>query len=279
MNNKLIAFALGVSLAFIGVQPAAGVDFQPWFGKNPADLVWKQGDFDYVGLQPAEAPASNAQPLAISPEDMWRLLASVQLKDSSGKMTALFSQSEAAWLAPALSQALGKANAQQDVVFFSSDRRGLALLSPRLAVTARAFSSQGTVNLIVGTGRLNFFDLYRGGGVMPPFSYGSRTKPAPTDLQAEGASYPGGAERRDWIAWQVAEAGTVKKAADTPAAPRAAPVEGAAPAERAAPGVQRDDRFYDEQEQRLRRLQRLRDQGLITEQEYQEKRKEILRDL
>ncbi len=53
-----------------------------------------------------------------------------------------------------------------------------------------------------------------------------------------------------------------------PVAPAAAPP--------AAPAVPRGAAFYEEQEQRLRTLKRLRDNGLISEDEYQAKRREIL---
>ncbi|MFN3295254.1 SHOCT domain-containing protein, partial [Caldimonas sp.] len=55
----------------------------------------------------------------------------------------------------------------------------------------------------------------------------------------------------------------------------AVPAVAPGPAAAAAP-ARRDERFYEEQEQRLRGLQRLRDQGLITDEEFQRKRREIL---
>ena len=56
----------------------------------------------------------------------------------------------------------------------------------------------------------------------------------------------------------------------SPAATTAAPPAGTAP---------RDSRFFDEQEQRLSTLKRLHDRGLITDDEYQQKRREILQAL
>jgi ABC-type phosphonate transport system ATPase subunit len=48
-----------------------------------------------------------------------------------------------------------------------------------------------------------------------------------------------------------------------------------------APGASRprDAAFFEEQELRLRTLKRLRDNGLITEEEYQQKRREVLERL
>ena len=53
-----------------------------------------------------------------------------------------------------------------------------------------------------------------------------------------------------------------------PAAPVAPLVE--------APAKPRDAAFFEEQEQRLRSLKRLRDANLISEEEYQAKRRQIL---
>ncbi|MFO1271369.1 MAG: glucodextranase DOMON-like domain-containing protein [Rubrivivax sp.] len=64
------------------------------------------------------------------------------------------------------------------------------------------------------------------------------------------------------------------------AAPKAVATTPAAPAPAAsAPVAPRDAAFYEQQEQRLRTLKRLRDGGLITEQEYQQKRREVLEQL
>lgn len=59
----------------------------------------------------------------------------------------------------------------------------------------------------------------------------------------------------------------------SPAAPAAAAPLATAPA---VPAKPRDAAFFEEQEQRLRTLKRLRDANLISEEEYQAKRREIL---
>lgn len=71
-------------------------------------------------------------------------------------------------------------------------------------------------------------------------------------------------------------------AAPRPSAPAAAaPVAAAAPpaAAAVAPTRPRDAAFFEEQEYRLRTLKRLRDSGLISEDEYTQKRKEVLGQL
>jgi hypothetical protein len=64
-----------------------------------------------------------------------------------------------------------------------------------------------------------------------------------------------------------------------PAAPPATPFVAPAPAVPAAPAaapVAHDKAWYDQAETRLEALKRLRDRNLITEDEYQKKRREIL---
>jgi len=76
----------------------------------------------------------------------------------------------------------------------------------------------------------------------------------------------------------AAAAAVVAPAAVAPAAPAAAAA--VAPAVTAPVAAKpRDPAFYDEQSQRLLGLKRMRDAGAITEEEYQQKRKEILSGL
>jgi hypothetical protein len=60
----------------------------------------------------------------------------------------------------------------------------------------------------------------------------------------------------------------------TAAAPKAAPEPSPTPAKGA-----KDAAFYEAQAQRLKALKRLRDENLISEAEYQEKRQAILKEL
>ena len=65
----------------------------------------------------------------------------------------------------------------------------------------------------------------------------------------------------------------------TPAAPPVAAPVVAAPAAPAAPIVKPADPKADEIERRLTALKQLRDKGLITDDEYKQKRKDILQSL
>jgi hypothetical protein len=80
--------------------------------------------------------------------------------------------------------------------------------------------------------------------------------------------------RGDWVIFPLQALSSVVA---SPAGPAPLPAMSAAPPSAApAAAARRDDRFFEEQEQRLRGLQRLREQNLITEEEFQRKRREIL---
>ena len=88
------------------------------------------------------------------------------------------------------------------------------------------------------------------------------------------SSTQGQAVRPDWLVFPLQAS---VPAVTVPAGAGAAPAAAATlPTPASVVPARRDDRFYEEQEQRLRGLQRLRDQNLITEEEFQRKRREIL---
>lgn len=103
---------------------------------------------------------------------------------------------------------------------------------------------------------------------------------------AADAPAPEGSGRPSWLAKaldvltgfvprpQVADAPT--SAAAAAAAPAVTPPIATSRASEPTSRQARDAAFYEQQELRLRALQRLREQDLITEEEYQRKRREIL---
>ncbi|MBI5717233.1 MAG: SHOCT domain-containing protein [Burkholderiales bacterium] len=111
---------------------------------------------------------------------------------------------------------------------------------------------------------------------------GSRAAPA----GAAGAADPdGGASRSSWLAQALdiltgfvprPQPAAVQAGANATATAPAVAAPAATRASEPPPRRPRDAAFYEQQELRLRALQRLREQGLITEEEYQRKRREIL---
>ncbi len=88
-------------------------------------------------------------------------------------------------------------------------------------------------------------------------------------LRAEGATNL----RPDWLALPLAPASPTPATALAPAPAAPAP-------QAAAPAIPKPGQdFYDLQYQRLKALKRMRDENLISEAEYQEKRGAILKTL
>jgi len=299
-----------------GVAAAGAAEWTDWlFGKsapaavvNPEQVKWTIGQFSQVARVPREAgSAPNQHPALVNIEGLRQQLGSLRVI-VDGKPQALFGSDELADLLEPLRQALSVARPDDDLQVVSSSRRGLGFLYPELTITARLFVQGDQLNVIVRDARAEGVQQYWGTkqSVEPTWRYASRTVQGSAVLQSVSAAN----RRADWITIPMgaaAAATTAPMAAQSvapvplsaaPAVPvplsaaPAAAVPLAAPAATAAavappaavlapvvPAKPRDAAFYDEQEFRLKTIKRLRDSNLITEEEYQQKRREILQGL
>jgi hypothetical protein len=311
--RRLPLFILGLSL--LGLQlpmQAAPLDFL--FGKKadaeksapePGRRSWPIGQFTSVDLVPREPGGpDNQHPAAWAPELLRAQLGSVRVDTSEGP-EPLFAADELDALVVPLSRALASAKPADDVLLLSTHRRGGAFFMAPKGITARIFVADGNLQIIVHDARLDFYNNYIGSKVEPSFTFGSRAKAGGDVLQSAMAT----SRRKDWLSIAPVAAGAASAAAAPAAAapavaiPAAAPQPvataprppespvaapppapaGAAKPPAAAPaggGVPvprpRDSGFAEEIEQRLLTLKRLLDRGLISETEYQQKRKEVL---
>ena len=85
------------------------------------------------------------------------------------------------------------------------------------------------------------------------------------------------ARRGDWLALPLSMPGAAPAVVVLGVAPAAAPASATLAAPRAAQPAAAPEPPPTEAEQRLATLKRLRDRGLISEEEFQEKRKEVLK--
>lgn len=240
---------------------------------------WSIGEFTAVRLQPQEPGAApNAHPATVPVDWLKQVLASITITVNN-REERLLDNDEVAELAVPISQALSLARPQDDVLLLSTSKRDAGLLGTAYGVTARLFVQGGALQFIAHDTRLDFVHAYRGSRIVPDFVFGSRTEQSKAVLKTSVGSQP----RADWVAFRLgAPAAAAPAPATAPAAPVAAPAAAPAATSPAAPAPAaggRDARFFEEQEQRLRTLKRLRDQNLITEEEYQQKRREILQTL
>lgn len=284
--------ALAACLACVAASSQAGVlDFLFGSSKEASPSkaapdtrrrTWHISEFSGVRVVPAEAGApANSQPVALSANTLRDVLNQVRAPGASGG-EALFAREELDDLLDPLTEALQVAGPREDVLLVSSSRRNGGLLSMPMAVTARLFVVGDKLNLIVHDTRYDFFGPYRGANKQPEFVYGSRTAASSAAIDRPGAVR----RRGDWLELPLSAAAAAVPAAPgvpaaaaappAPAATLAAPAPAVAPT---APPQRRDPAFFEEQERRLEALKRLRDRGLITEDEYQQKRGEILKTL
>lgn len=266
------AFARGVAAVFLWLG-VMGMPSLAWSGgdASPRQREWRIQELSWVKLVPVEAAAEkgNAHPASASAEAVRRALGSVSTV-FRGRTETLFSNDELDDLVGPIVAALAAAAPGNDVEMLSTTRRHGNFMSTPYGVTARLFVTDAGLNMIVHDARLDFYHAYRATKVLPAFQYGSRRAAGGAAL----SSTQGQAVRSDWLVFPLQAS---VPAVTVPAGVGAAPAAAATlPTPASAAPARRDDRFYEEQEQRLRGLQRLRDQNLITEEEFQRKRREIL---
>ncbi|MDE2397370.1 MAG: SHOCT domain-containing protein [Burkholderiales bacterium] len=257
---------------------------------------WVLGEFTRITVLPAEAGAPlNQQPAQIPAEILRDQLSRLQFSAAGSAYAPLFAPDELDELVGPLSQALAAAGPGDDLLLLSSSRRGEGVLAAPKALTARLFVKDDRLQVIVHDARRDFFGAYRGTGERPHFDFGSRFGASKLTLRSsEGTNLRG-----DWVALPLragapvaaptvvlpggaAAPASVPGPAVAPAMPAAAPTPAAAPAVArplAAPAAAPADDDGARAERRLETLKRLRDKGLISEDEYQQKRKEVLRQL
>jgi hypothetical protein len=245
---------------------------------RPGKKLWEVRNFSRVMLAPKEAGAVDSDhPLQLQPEGLRQALGKVRVK-VNGRDEALFAGDELDPLIEPLQEAFASARPDEDVLLLSTDRREAGLIGTPMGVTARLFVKDGQLNLIVRDARLDFVNRYRGTGTLPTFQYGSRSAVGSADLSAPQALQ----RRPDWLALSLNPAAEAPKALSLPV-PLVAPAATVAPAsaavQPAATARPRDPGLMQEIELRLETLKRLRDKGLISEEEYQQKRRDILQTL
>lgn len=225
---------------------------------KPGKRSWSIREFTTIRLVRREpGPTPNQHPRAIPLGVLSQQLSMIQFV-SGNVAQRLFAADEVAELVEPLSQAIASAGPDDDLTLLSTSRRGEGFLTPPTGVTARLFVQDGALQVLINDVRLDFVNRYRGTNVEPEFVYGTRLNAGSAVVQSAGARNV----RPDWL---VLPLSAPVGAAPQPIIPQAGP--GAAPA------------AGDDIERRLTTLKRLRDRGLITEEEYQVKRREILQQL
>lgn len=236
----------------------------------PQDLVWAEGEFDQVHLVTEPSAVRRMQPRTLSAEALKKPLAALQYQSGKG-VKPLLDAPAAENLARGIVAAMAKAGPEQEAIFMIISREGEGIFAPMFGNSGRVFIDERGLNLIIGEAHVDFFGSYRATRMVRSFDFGSRNRSSKVALSANGLLQT----RNDWVIIPLAagdginpvqhSADTLRLSAEKPSTNDVKPTSTA-----------HDQQYYLVQEERMKGLKRLRDQNLISEEEYQAKRKEIL---
>lgn len=257
-----------------GAQPAyfggrSTVVFDP--GAKNTTRVISQKEFGYVRLENIETGAGpNDHPITIQAESVKAQLGGLEI-NRDGKREAIFNEDDLNEIAAPIASALSAANPREDITFAVSGKHGKVMwLTPNTVTTGRLFVKDGAINIIFNEIHGDFETQFFTRGVLRPFLPGARAQAsAAVTLTSANANHRA-ANRRDWIL-------LAQNAVPTPSAPPSK-ITVASPPTATAPAPI-DDARHQEIERRLSTLKRLKDKGLISEQEYIGRQREILKEL
>ena len=282
-------------------------------------VIWKDSYYSYVTIVPAEMGAETpfAHPVSLSPAQLREALQQLQVQVDGGEPTRVFPPSAVERLAEPMSAALAQVGPQQEVIVQAVARDpALGILFGPTVTNARVFAAQGYLQFVFGEVRGEFSDSFRATGILRSFVQPTRNSGRTTDwalvadeltmaevggdsahaavspaawshvavptARAEAEPTPGPGLGASADTATAAAAKTSPPAAQakpaTQPSPAASSVAAAPPAAAAASPTTTLDPS-EQFAQRLRTLDRLHDEGLVTDDEYQAKRKQILDEL
>jgi hypothetical protein len=231
--------------------------------------VWQQRG-QFVRIEAAEPDAQPHQhPLTITQAQMKDALQRVKIDAADA---APFLSDEAMEnIAGPLAQAMSRATPAQEVSFAVADRpAGFGRLMSRRVTTGRLYRDGAGLHLIIGLLHTPFEDEMLATGHRIAFTPGSRQHPIQEgwSLGTDDLVTHPVAGREDWVridqrAWSGSTLAVGADSAPPPPVP---------------PQTDQGDR-YRSLEERLEVLKKLREKGLISEEVYQQKSRQILEDL
>jgi Short C-terminal domain len=265
----------GLSLIVLAVAVSACVSAGAKDGRDRS-YVYRSAD-NYVRLDPIEpgAPA-NSHPFAVSADQLRRLLARVTVSGAASVAAVpVFSKEELDRISGPLAEALSKAAPNQDVTFAVTSPNGLfGAYSVEAVTTGRLFVRGDSVNLIFGLIQERLDGDILDQSRIPEIIPGKRLRRIDPGWKIEPGSAHFHERRGDWL---VFDGSTIPGATMPATGP--APETSAKPTGEAATAPTTVESKEQQIESRLRVLDQLKEKGVITEQEYRERRHEILQEL
>lgn len=274
MRNRYLTAFLAAALAGLAGCAAA----------NPHVRTVSEDNYNLYQLEAVPGPDGKPIPMgfdhpaAFPDEELVRVLESVQVVEPPGMLAALilkakpeaetaFTPAEAAALAKPLGEALRTARPDERIRFFFHHQRSIYKGTTTSGIV---FIKDQRLNLILGRYQLGNQpgkpDIIVGGNPLPPpneqdfyLAAGPYQTLVPED-KLPGEKHKIGENR--WVRIDYASL------IHPPPAPQAAPAPAASPSPESTP---------PSLEEKLRTLNKLKEEGLITEEEYAEKKKDLLK--
>lgn len=218
----------------------------------------------------AEPGNRNSHPITLETDQLSAALSRMRARSGeTGEIIDLFPEKNHKESAKQLAKALERIDADQELHLVSLRRDGTFFSGHRNASAARVFMEGGRLNLIFGQVD-RYYSEFRDPDKPVP-AMGSRkqaTSLKGSIIHTEGVTFVDG--RNDWVALDLIQAAPAPPVVSNDGAPDNSG-EGA--------GVRPEQRVpstWEELEEGLSVLQRLHSKGLITDQEYSAKKKEML---
>jgi len=280
MIRKIVLISIALAFTTIGCAHSPSKEAN----NESAKTLW-HFRYQYVRIEPQDTcskePAEpNDQPVALAADDLRTALASLKfISPHLDRPVAVFTREELDTLVPPMVRAFRQADADEDVTLAIQGTHPGSLGYRRGMTTARLFYRNGKLNLIIGClhTAVNDYDsplhVENTDRRLKPFPEAYRCQPAA--LKASWTpSTPGlhlheqdGGLRNDWLVLSLGQKPVSVPAEATPAV---------APHQKMPPTDNLNDRNIVH---RLKILKQLRDQDLITDQEFKAKKRQILQGL
>jgi hypothetical protein len=280
MIRKIVLISIALAFTTIGCAHSPSTEAK----NESAKTVW-QFRYQYVRLEPqdicSKEPAEpNDHPVTLSADDLRMALASLKFfSPHADRPVAVFSREELDTLVPPMVKAFRQAHPDEDVTLAIEGTHPGGIGYRIGMTTARLFYRNGKLNLIIGClhAAVNDYD-----SPLHVENTDRRLKPFPEAYRCHASalkvswapSTPGlrlhdqdGGPRNDWLVLSLGQKPAATPAQETPAA---------VPNQKAPPMNKLDDRNIVH---RLQILKQLRDQDLITDQEFKAKKQQILQGL
>jgi hypothetical protein len=270
-----------------GVTDHAVLGFDTVNGPNVVQIVWRDG-YQFVRIEASEgAPSAQLEAgPSLGVEGVKRALNAVRLRKGSGDPTQAFDAAEINALAEPLAKALAALKPGQEVAFSVRYSLGVLALGQKTITAGRIFPDNGSLDIIFGTVRAPYAGQLIATGMPPTIQTGSRRRPTQVDYSvvSEGSVSLARSDRGDWAkiaqeAWntpQIAPAAAVNAPNSTVTPAAVAPPSRLSPAPEPDAKNLRDPKDI---EQRIETLRRLLDKHLITEEEFERHKNDLLNRL